>query len=727
MPQLNFTVDSALLRELGERLVGKPHIALAELVKNSYDADASNVTIELSPADDRIEVRDDGHGMEFEEFRDFWMRIGTPHKGEKRFSKYLQRPLTGSKGVGRLAVQFLAASLTLTTVPREYEGKWLEAKVDWVKAVEAGDLTSAAVEYAEMSSPPPFERGTAIVLTGLKHSWDADSIQDLARELWWLQPPFRSRTTAELDPKSSFEIDFESTEREFERVFDRQIRAILRIWTARLVGKNEMGNVTLSLEYAGESPKIYTYEIGDFPHNRDDYVEGRFDPQKNLSAGDFEIRIFRLRGRQAYGILVGDARDYFEKYGGIHVYDGGFHLPYYGMQESDWLGIEYVHSHRRTVSQLLPQALQSDASETGGLSFLPTRGRYFGVLNVDTSSESNLHIMITRDRLADTTAFQDLVAMVRYAMDLYAMEEARRKFRQDLMQAPIESIPRKFERVERVLDYYEPQIPEAVYHDLRSRLREVSEAAATSQERVLEQIGLLGALATAGISALAYQHELTKQFASIEAIVTEIKRIQTGNQRLQRRLRSLGEDLSTWVERARATNALFDYLADPENTQTKQRFRAFAVLEDVKEQTQFLARGIKVDLRGVDQELYLPRASLVEWGAIFQNVFTNAFNAMLDSEKRLLRVSSRVDGQTREIVAQDTGVGVDLEDSAELFLPFVRKMEVSPERQALGYGGTGLGLTIVRLLADNIGCRVAFVEPEDEFSTAFSLSWRETR
>ena len=41
MPTLPFTIDAELLRELGERLVGKPHIVLAELVKNSYDADAT--------------------------------------------------------------------------------------------------------------------------------------------------------------------------------------------------------------------------------------------------------------------------------------------------------------------------------------------------------------------------------------------------------------------------------------------------------------------------------------------------------------------------------------------------------------------------------------------------------------------------------------------------------------------------------------------------------------
>ena len=38
-----------------------------------------------------------------------------------------------------------------------------------------------------------------------------------------------------------------------------------------------------------------------------------------------------------------------------------------------------------------------------------------------------------------------------------------------------------------------------------------------------------------------------------------------------------------------------------------------------------------------------------------------------------------------------------------------------------------LGLTIVRLLANNIGCRVQFVGPEDGFNTAFSIQWRDSR
>jgi hypothetical protein len=68
---------------------------------------------------------------------------------------------------------------------------------------------------------------------------------------------------------------------------------------------------------------------------------------------------------------------------------------------------------------------------------------------------------------------------------------------------------------------------------------------------------------------------------------------------------------------------------------------------------------------------------------------------------------------------------VDLSSAEELFNPFVRKLKISPERRSLGLGGTGLGLTIVRMVATSVNCRVAFVRPESGFATAFQLSWSE--
>ena len=728
MPTLPFTVDAELLRELGERLVGKPHIALAELIKNSYDADATQVTIKFSPSEDCIEVSDNGHGMTFEEFRGFWMRIGTTHKRERR-SKNLGRQLTGSKGVGRLAVQFLANRMTIRTVP-EGGDEWLEAKVSWEEAVKARELTEVTVECIRNQSCAPFLHGTSIILSELKDKWEIDSVRKLASEVWWLQPPFGAAISYRDNSKDRFRVHFQSTQQDYAETFEKQMEAIKSIWIARLVGKNVNGKVTLSLQFPGEQPMIHEYSIADFFHN-----EGKFNKAENLNNAHFEIRIYDLSGRQKFGIKVGEAREYFATHGGVHVYDGNFRLPYYGLPTSDWLRLEYDHSHRKTVSQFFPREIQVRRA----LNDLPTLGRVLGVVNVNTSEEPNLKTMITRDRLIETPAYEDLVSMVRYAIDWYANETARRKIEAKKREVSSEPTSLKFERVEQVLEQYEPEIPQNVYQEIYEKVREATLTAKTNQELVLEQMGLLAPLATAGISALSYQHELKKQFTYIEDAIDRIKTVQTfasflpysskkaGELELEQNLNSLNADLSSWLERAKATNSLFDYIADAENTKLRQRFRAMPVIKDIAAQTTFLARGIEIDYSQLDDQLYLPKASFAEWGAIFQNVFTNAFNAVLDSPRRLLHISSRSHEKSREILIQDTGQGIDLQKADKLFEPFERASKISAERQALGYGGTGLGLTIVRLLADNIGCRVQFVAPQDGFSTAFSIRWRETK
>jgi HSP90 family molecular chaperone len=76
---LSFSVESRILRELGERLVKQPEVAVIELVKNAYDADATECAVSYDPSRSVI-VQDDGVGMTLQRFRDGWMRIGTSSK-----------------------------------------------------------------------------------------------------------------------------------------------------------------------------------------------------------------------------------------------------------------------------------------------------------------------------------------------------------------------------------------------------------------------------------------------------------------------------------------------------------------------------------------------------------------------------------------------------------------------------------------------------------------------
>jgi signal transduction histidine kinase len=726
---IRFRVDSALLRELGERLVGKPHIALAELVKNSYDADATQVIIRFGK--DRIEVIDNGCGMDRQSFEAFWMRIGSPHKVAARLSEKFHRPLTGSKGVGRLAVQFLANELELRTVADAPSSRELLARVNWTEAVQAGELTEAEAQVEQSSPSYEFPNGsvhgTALVLKQLSQRWLVSDVEDLAREIWPLQPPFQDsrQDSPQLQP---FTVELQGITQQAAEGFRRTMQAVLDLWDARLTGQlvindipndvgGHAGKVRLSLEFSTGAKQTTTYIIDDC----------------HVHFVDFQIRIFTLRNKQPFGIRVSEAREYVNKYGGVHVYDAGFHLPYYG-SDTDWLRIEFDHSHRLSTSRLLPDEL----NVSHGLNFLPTNSRIFGVVNVDTGRERQLatsehsanstqylQIQVSRDRLVDNDALRDLQRIVRWAIDYYAMQEARRAFKQSDAERDTEPIDKKANRVERVLEDHSDEIPAAVYSSLQAELRSVVRAVETEASTLTRHAGLLGALATAGMSALAYEHEAAKELDNLEAIADRLQSLKIRDATVRQQVSDITAQLRGWAERARGTRDLFSHLLDEENRELQSRFLAKQVLDEVANSSAVLLRQVPVDTAGVDRALRLPKGRFSEWVALFQNVLVNAVNAMLDSDTRQIRIRSESRGQRRAVFVEDTGKGVDLEKSNDLFEPFVRRTSLSSERRSLGIGGTGLGLTIVRMIASQRGCDVRFVSPTEGFCTAFQLSWSE--
>lgn len=729
MPTLSFSVDAQLLKELGERLVGRPAIALAELIKNGYDADAHKVEIEFHPEKDYIRVFDDGHGMTLEEFNTFWMRVGTIHKAEERISPG-GRQMTGSKGVGRLAVQLLAKKLKIRTVPAKKKGgerKWLGAKVNWQKASIAGELTSAKLAYFECDHDFPFAQGTELILSGLNDTWTADSIKDLARQIWYLQPP--SYFYGSIDQKSDigkFEISFKG-EDELKDEFQRQLEAFMEIQSARFIGKCDGGDVNLAIEFWNRRSPVktlrYKYRIADLPHNN-----GIYNPKENLNKAEFEVRIYNLNVTLSAGIKRTDATKYVDQFGGVRVYDGRFQLDHYGNLRNDWLGIEAEHSNRMIESNLLPASIQEKYKDTFRLNYLPTMRRVLGAVQISTNSlvEPGLRIAITRDRLMPTKAFSDLTEMIRYAFHQYAYDEALRQYQKKAGEKQTDRTISTLRRVEDVLSSYRTKIPSDVYKELYTGVQKATTAAKREEDKAFGNLALLGPLATAGVSAIAIQHELRKQFIWLERMINKLRIIKSQDIALQSTVKEVANELESWLNRARSTNAIFDYMTGDTIGKT-QRYKAKNVIDDVKRQLGFLARGIDVDITEIDPNMYLPEASYAEWAAIFQNALTNAYNAVQEQDRRYVKVSSQKSNLDRAIVIQDTGNGVNLQNAEKLFESFHREAGTSPERMAMGYGGTGLGLTIVRLLTEKIGCYAKFTKPEDGFSTAFLLEWKEMK
>lgn len=708
MKRITFTVDSALLRELGERLVGRPHIALAELIKNSYDADATQVLLRFT--DEQLDVVDNGHGMTFGDFRDHWMRIGTPHKQGQRESRTLHRTVTGSKGIGRLAVQFLARELSMRTIAEEDRSTELVVEVNWGEAIAAGELTEAVARYESRPAAPLIGRkkssGTAISLTGLNQVWSPDDFEALAREIWALQPPY-----SDTGQRSAFRVMLEAPGAPANLVerFEAQMQAVLRLWYARMRGRvvrtGSAAQVELFLEFNdGESRRV-TYPA----------------KVENVGPVEFDIRVFDLHHRQPYGIRVEDAREYLRRYGGVQVYDAGFHLPYYGV-DTDWLNIERDHANRLSSSDLLPGDLQV----AGGLLQLPTNRRIYGTVQVETShgaSSEGLQIQLTRDRLVDNAAYGELRRIVRWALDFYAMAQARRRFAELERKRPHGGLPKKAARVIDVLERHSAEIPSSVYSALRREVLEVVAATESEAERFAAQSGLLGGLATAGMIALANEHESAKQLRLLERQIRKLRRI--GREAKVDEIATIASDLDRWLEGARDTRRLFGHLLDREASEEVRRLRAAEVVRSVVEQTKPLLGGVFVSISDVGNDVLFPAASYADWAAILQNLLINASNALLDSDRKRIVVSTKHSSSRDRLRVEDTGQGVDLTNAEELFEPFVRRTAISSERRSLGLGGSGLGLTIVRVIAANRGCEVHFVPPSPDLSTAIEVSWSE--
>jgi signal transduction histidine kinase len=766
-----FVVDARLLRELGERLVGQPHIALAELIKNSYDADARVVDIYFTS--DSIRVVDDGHGMSHTDFSERWLTIGTTIKERDRESPELGRPFTGSKGVGRLSVQLLATRLELRTVglrnprltgrrqrmsatgPELYPE--VVASVDWEKAVQAGHIEDVEVNVEERAHAGAFAAGspcgTEILLTSLSHHWDAHAFRELARELWPLQPPFADQAPEE----AAFQVNLHSPYEDVVREFNSQMRAILDIWIAKVTGR------LLPRAMAAPSEPVYdlrandngTAPAGIYRHTEGSTrllhikVEIRGGPRRELTFRipdchvdrlSYEIRIFNLTNRLPRGVKVDIARQYMHTYGGVHIYDANFHLPYYG-PDTDWLKIEQDHARRLSASRLLPTELQV---QRGMLDLVPN-SRIYGAVQISTTHEAQiaesagtglgdvLTVQITRDRLVDNRAFDDLILLVRAGMDLYAMESAREKFsKANKRRSEITKPPStKLKEAEESLGSIRDVIPEEDLEEFDRLRDQVDDAIADSEalERaVLAQTSLLAGLATAGMIALAYEHEMSKQTASIETLARRVNELaNSAPGELRESLIQIAADLDGLAMRTRRIRAIFAPLSDEELRTSDIAGTVKNLITELDRSLSILSRGTKIDYSRLPSSMTFPRGGYIAWWSILQNILLNALNATLDSTTKLIKIDAAGDQRAGWIRVQDTGSGIDLDDAERMFEPFERGMPVSREKAGLVLGGTGLGLTIVRLVANELGVMVAFEPPDDGFSASIRIFWKQDR
>ena len=202
--QVAFRFHARALAALGRDLVTNDVVAVMELVKNAYDALATQVEVRIrleARGEDgpSIEIIDNGQGMDLDTIVGVWCVIATPFRQERPISKIDRnsRAVTGEKGLGRLSAARLGRKLSVIT--RTQDGAVLGFSLDWDEMMHVDDLADAAFEVSHLP-PDAFDgrHGTRVRIDELRSSWDYNKIDDLRENLVRLVSPFSTAEDFEL-------------------------------------------------------------------------------------------------------------------------------------------------------------------------------------------------------------------------------------------------------------------------------------------------------------------------------------------------------------------------------------------------------------------------------------------------------------------------------------------------------------------------------------------------
>ena len=167
MEKYEIKLDRRVLKQLGSQLYGDTPSVIAELVANSYDADAHNVWITIDTEKNDVLIEDDGKGMTASDINKSFLNIGydkRPEDGKTASG----RKIMGRKGIGKLATFSLTNYLRVLSVK---DGIKAGCALDFKKITEKNEEPVAIPpDQTKFSAErlSPYGTGTRLELKGVK-------------------------------------------------------------------------------------------------------------------------------------------------------------------------------------------------------------------------------------------------------------------------------------------------------------------------------------------------------------------------------------------------------------------------------------------------------------------------------------------------------------------------------------------------------------------------------
>lgn len=374
---LPFRPRARLLQLLGDELIGSPRLAVFELVKNAYDADAGLVRVVLKNIERpnaSIVVKDDGDGMTLKTIRDIWLVPGHDHRARQRAA--LRRtprgrlPL-GEKGLGRFAAHKLGNRIEVVTRARKKRQECV-VSISWARLIRRKNLSDAMVRVVKRD-PLVFrggDTGTSITISELRErKWTRGEVRRLHRQIASISSPFGGGSD-EFSPT----LEVPGHEDWVTGVPD--VGALLKRapwkfwfrfdggrfdWKYRFRGVTGIKLERRSLEGTEQplliQPERDVDELGiDQGSRKVRPPPVRADASLAKGIGPVEGEFYAFDRDPAVLSQLGESqfiKSYLDENGGIRVYRDGIRVYNYGESGDDWLGLDLrrVNTPARRISR----------------------------------------------------------------------------------------------------------------------------------------------------------------------------------------------------------------------------------------------------------------------------------------------------------------------------------------------------------------------------------------
>lgn len=699
-----FFIDAKTLIHLGRESIKDHTTALIELVKNSYDADANNVTVEIlcSGSSDLIRIADNGFGMTKEQLLKSWLRIGFSDKRQSKMSA-LGRRKTGEKGIGRISADRLGAKLEL--ISKTESNGLVGLKVNWDDFdIEGKDVSDIDIELTSpLSINIPLlngalsKTGTEIRITKLRQPWTAGNIENLFNELATLTPPFNQVTDFSINLINDIAPDF-----------------------SRPVNSKyyEASEIDVTVVFDG-TDEVY-YSIKD-KYSNEEIVktinQKQFYSKKELKCGPIEVRLlfFLREGSSVVGtdFKLSDLREFLDNNYGVKIYRDNIAVKPYGFPKAQ-LGFDWL--------KIGEEKARNPAGIGRGDEYTVSPNQLVGAIFITRDNNELLKDSAAREGLVENEGFEDMKEFVlatkrlleAHRASIYPkIEKARKEKQKTPAHREAEKIKEQLTSVKDDLNSIKTDIetsdnvkPVAFLKPIARSINKVESISDDVENTITELLNwqrVLNGLATIGISSAVFGHETEGSITQFQgSTTTAIKLIKLTPPKTDKAIEELDKALKSSKKVASwGAYALTRVQKEKRRAKNIQIFKTIeAVIKELK--PAFEASTINLTLKG--ENLY-SKTYQMDIETILVNLLTNAYTAALlkGGERKVMVKIDREDlgGKSGYYFSVgDTGPGIAKEFEKRIFEPlFSTKTVGANESKSIG---TGLGLTIVKSIVEEL-------------------------